>query len=159
MRNKATMEEIRKHAETQRDKDPVYWGELLRTMDSGFKRPDDKKYRQWLRTLRTLNDRFDEELAWAITDDHVGKTKNRCTECYPVIFGAVAPVRISTPRLPEAVAEGHLLLGFVTIEDSGTHPDDPDGYEPAQLVDEAFVLPCWNGEEVEPMLRGCFLYA
>lgn len=151
---RSSIEKIRKHAETRRDKDPVFWGEFLRTMDRGFKRPDDRKYRQWLLGLFD----FDEKYAWELTDNYVSKTKNGRTECFPVIFGEVAPVRISTPRLPEAVAKGHLLLGFVAIKDSGAHPDDPDGYEPVQVVDEAFVLPCWRSEEVEPMLRGCFLY-
>ena len=149
---RATLEEMRKYAEAKRSTHPVYWGEFLRTMDRNFNRPDDKEYRKWLAKFQLT-----EDWAWGLTDSYVTMTRSGRTECYPVILGATVPVRCATPVIPDAVRKGHLLLGFVTDKWVGTHPDSDIG-EPEMAVDEAFALDCWDKTQVEPMLRGCFLY-
>jgi len=154
-----TVEEVRKYAEAKRAADPVCYGEFIRCLDRNFVRPNDKLYRKWLVAFGIQHEQMLEERCWNLTDEYVRKTKDGSTECYPVIFGAICPLRTCTPKLAKALKEGHLLLGFVTVKDGEAHPDDPDGFEPQQIVDEVFVLDCWNKDEVEPMLRGCFVYA
>lgn len=141
--------------------DPVYWREMRRVMvESNFKRPDDTRYREWLGKQRAWDFAFlgtgvlDDEWAWNVTDYYVKKTRNHCTECYPVFFGVFGPIRRATPNVVADIRKGHLLLGFITEKMTGRHETG----EPKMSVDEAFVLPCWNETEVEPILRGCFLY-
>jgi hypothetical protein len=164
MDSRVTPQHMRMLAETKRREDPVFWGEWLRTVDRQFVRPADNKYNEWLAVNRfaqiclSERDWLDEEWAWQLTDSYVSQTRTGRTECYPVLFCAFAPSCRATPELPEDIRKGYLLLGFVTIVAVGTHPESTVG-EPQLAVDEAFVLPCWHRDEVEPMLRGCFLYA
>jgi hypothetical protein len=159
-----TVEEMRKFVEAKRADDPVYFGEFIRCLDRNFVRPDDKLYRKWLAAFRFTayvlsgHDHHMLEELWDLTDEYVHKTRDGGTECYPVIFSRYCPMSTSTPKAAELLEEGYLLLGFVTIKAGETHPDS-DIFEPQQIVDEVFVLDCWNKEEVEPMLRGCFAYA
>jgi hypothetical protein len=165
MIEKLTMDQIRNFAQEKRSDDPVYWGELLRTLDRGFKRPEDHKFKEWLgkqsylATVWTGHAMLSEEWAWELTDSYVERTRNKHTECYPVIFSEYAPLSSSTPRIVDALQRGHLLLGFITHTQVNIHPESNSG-EPELSVDEAFVLDdCWDKTEVEPLLRGCFLYA
>jgi hypothetical protein len=136
---------------------------MLHALDRGFRRPDENNFQAWLKQCReeraVITGRFalDEDWAWQLTDSCVAETRTKRTECYPVVFGAFGPLRRATPFLLQDITEGHLLLGFVTEKRDGVHPSSKVG-EPRLVVDEAFVLPCWDNQNVEPMLRGCFMY-
>ena len=145
---------------SKRADDPVYWDAMRAMMERHFKRPDDTRFKTWLHEQSFLDmaflgtGRLDDAWAWRLTDSYVAETHNRA-ECYPVIYGVYGPISSSTPKMMENIRKGHLLLGLVTHKVTGKRLGEHR--EPELQVDEAFVLPCWDKREVEPMLRGCFL--
>jgi hypothetical protein len=152
--------EMLRYIASMRAEDPVYWDAMQAMMERDFKRPDDSRYKTWLKEQSYLDIAFlgtgvlNDEWAWRLTDSYVAETHNGA-ECYPVIYGVYGPISSSTPKMMENIRKGHLLLGFVTHKVTGKRLGEHA--EPELQVDEAFVLPCWDKREVEPMLRGCFL--